>query len=49
LIESIESHFEYIADILMKKKLQIIQYYDLEFQKFLQEHRDYDSELKERS
>lgn len=49
MIEGIESHFEYIMDMLVKKKLQIIQYYDSEFQNYLQEHRSYDAELKERA
>ena len=46
LIEGIEKHFDYIAEMLLKKKLQIVQYYDTEFQKYLQNHRDYDSDLK---
>ena len=32
--------------MLSKKKLQIIQHYDSEFQKYLQEHRNYDAEMK---
>lgn len=35
--------------MLSKKKLQIIQYYDSEFQKYLIEHRNYDAELRERA
>lgn len=35
--------------MLTKKKLQIIQYYDSEFQKYLIEHRNYDAELRERA
>jgi hypothetical protein len=35
LIEGIESHFDYICEMLEKKKLQIIQYYDQEFQQYL--------------
>jgi len=49
LIESIEDHFDYITDLLAKKKLQIIQYYDTEFQKYLQDHRDYDADMKGRA
>ena len=48
LIEGIEAHFDYISEMLAKKKLQIIQYYDQEFQNYLQEHRNYDQEMKER-
>lgn len=46
LIESIEGHFDYIAEMLSKKKVQIIQYYDGEFQKYLEDHRNYDREIE---
>lgn len=46
MIEGIESHFEYITEMLTKKKLQIIQYYDETFQSFLQQHRAYDQEMR---
>lgn len=49
LIESVEEHFDYLGELLAKKKLQIISYFDAEFQKYLQEHRDYDSELRRRA
>ena len=49
LIESIEGHFDYMIDLLVKKKLQIIQYYDLEFQNYLQEHRNYDADMEQRA
>jgi hypothetical protein len=34
--------------MLNKKKLQIIEFYDQEFQKYLQEHRNYDTDIKKR-
>jgi serine phosphatase RsbU (regulator of sigma subunit) len=49
LIESIEEHFEYIGQLLTKKKLQIIQYYDTEFQQYLEEHHDYDKDMQDRA
>ena len=42
MIEGIESHFDYISEMLARKKLQIIQYYDEQFQQYLKEHRQYD-------
>ena len=48
MIQGIESSFAYISEMLAKKKLQIVQYYDAQFQKYLEEHRLYDAELKER-
>ena len=42
MIEGIESHFDYISEMLTNKKLQIIQYYDEQFQQYLEEHRQYD-------
>jgi hypothetical protein len=49
LIESIESHFDYIVQSLEKKKVQIIQYYDSEFQRYMQEHEEYDRTMEEKA
>lgn len=35
--------------MLAKKKLQIIQFYDQEFQRYLEEHRNFDQEMKQRT
>lgn len=48
MIEAIESHFDYIAEMLAKKKLQIIQHYDQQFQQYLEEHRHYDQQMRAR-